>query len=373
MSDSRELPCRRCGAPLTFQPGVGKLVCPFCGTSNEIKGSGRVVSPWGVRIGADTGITERDFEQALRTLAEAGEIEETAALGCPGCGAQVSLDATTLAANCPFCDTPLARAAKATHRHPRPQAVLPFAITEPEARGRMKRWLGSLWFAPSKLKKYAQSGRPLSGVYLPHYTYDAEGEADYTGQRGDAYYVTRTRMVDGKMQTYQQRRVRWMPAAGRVRHAFDDVLVPASGNAGAGRPEYGGRSWDLVALEAYRTEYLAGFRAEMPTLGLDEGFVQASQVMEGVLSDEVRADIGGDEQRITSMQSRFSDITFKHVLLPVWLASYRFRDRVFQVAINGRTGEVTGERPYSTIKIAIAVVLALIALGVVGYVAAITR
>src|SRR5699024_8521908 len=97
------------------------------------------------------------------------------------------------------------------------------------------------------------------------------------------------------------------------------------------------------------------------------------RVMEGVLSDEVRADIGGDEQRITSMRSRFSDITFKHVLLPVWLASYRFRDRVFQVAINGRTGEVSGERPYSAIKIAIAVVLAVIALALAGYAVLVTE
>jgi predicted RNA-binding Zn-ribbon protein involved in translation (DUF1610 family) len=375
MSEARELPCRRCGARLTFQPGVGRLVCPFCGTENEIEGHGRAVSPWGVKTGADTGVTEQDFEAALRMLAAAGEaeVEETSALGCPGCGAEVSLDATTLAENCPFCDTPLARAEKHAHRHPKPQAVLPFALDQREARERMKRWLGSLWFAPSKLRDYAQSGRPLSGIYLPHYTYDAKGDADYTGQRGDAYYVTRTRTVNGKMQSYQERRVRWMPAQGRVRHLFDDVLVPASEHAGASQREYGGRSWDLAALEPYRTEYLAGFRAELPALALDAGFVQARKVMEQVLSNEVRADIGGDEQRITSMRARFSDITFKHVLLPVWLASYRFRGRAYQVSINGRTGEVTGERPYSAIKIAVAVVLAVIAVVVIGYVVAITQ
>lgn len=375
MSGSRELPCRRCGASLTFQPGMGRLVCPFCGAENEIEGSGRAVGPWGVRTGADTGITELDFDNALKTLSQAGqaEAEETATLRCPGCGAEVSLDATTLADECPFCATPLARAPKQTHRHPKVQAVLPFALDQREAKERMMRWLGSLWFAPNKLKQYARAGRPLSGVYLPHYTYDATGDADYHGQRGDAYYVTRTRTVNGKMQSYQERRIRWRPVSGHVRHLFDDVLVPASENAGAGQPEYGGRSWDLVALEVYRADYLAGFRAEVPTLNLEDGFRRAQQVMEGVLADEVRADIGGDEQRIGSMQARYSDISFKHVLLPVWLASYRFGNRAWQVVVNGRTGEVKGERPYSKVKIAIAVVLGLIVLAVVGYVVAVTQ
>ena len=375
MSESRELPCRNCGASLTFQPGMGRLVCPFCGAENEIEGSGRSVSPWGVRTGADTGVTELDFENALKTLSQAGEseAEETATLRCPGCGAEVSMDATTLADECPFCATPLARAPKQTHRHPKVQAVLPFALDQREAKARMMGWLSSLWFAPNKLKQYARAGRPLSGVYLPHYTYDAIGDADYHGQRGDAYYVTRTRTVNGKMQSYQERRIRWRPVSGHVRHVFDDVLVPASENAGAGQPEYGGRSWDLAALEAYRTDYLAGFRAEVPTLSLEDGFVRAQQVMENALADDVRADIGGDEQRITSMQARYSDITFKHVLLPVWLASYRFGNRAWQVVVNGRTGEARGERPYSKIKIAIAVVLGVIVLVAVGYVVAVTR
>lgn len=360
-----------CGATLTFQPGVGKLVCPFCGTENEIEGQGRAVSPWGVRTGEDTGVTELDLEEALRSLAAAGgaAIEETATVRCPGCGAEIAMEARTLAENCPFCDTPLARGEQHEHRHPKPGAVLPFGIDQREARERMKRWLGSLWFAPSKLKDYAQSGRPLSGVYLPHYTYDAVGDADYTGQRGDAYYVTSTRFVKGKPQTYQERRVRWSPRSGRVRHVFDDVLVPASDNAGAGGAEYAGRSWDLAALEAYRTEYLAGFRAEVPTVDLDEGFIQAQKIMEQVLAQEVRADIGGDEQRITSMRERFSNVTFKHVLLPVWLASYRFQGRAYQVSINGRTGEVRGDRPYSAVKIAVAVVLGLIVAAIAAFIA----
>lgn len=373
MSESRELPCRRCGAPLSYHPGALKLVCQFCGAENEIPGAGRAVSPWGVKTGADTGVTELDFEHALQTMVAAAEVEDTATLRCPGCGAEVTLDATTLADRCPFCATPLARAEKHAYRHPKPQGVLPFALDQRAARESMSRWLGSLWFAPNGLKKFARAGRPLAGVYLPHYTYDALGDADYAGQRGDAYYVTRTRFVKGRMQSYQERRIRWHPVSGHVRHRFDDVLVPASEGAGAGAPEYGGGSWDLAALEPYRTEYLAGFRAEVPQIGLDRGFIRAQGVMRDVLEWDVRADIGGDEQRITSMHARYAEITFKHVLLPVWLASYRWRNRPYQVVVNGRTGQVSGERPYSPWKIAFAVLIGLLLAAIAGYVAMISK
>ncbi len=236
----------------------------------------------------------------------------------------------------------------------------------------MKRWLGSLWFAPGGLKRFAEAGRPLAGIYLPHYTYDAVGEAEYSGQRGDAYFVTRTRIVNGRSQAYQERRIRWRPAAGRVRHVFDDVLVPASDSL-AGEVEYGGRSWDLAALEPYRPEFLAGLRAEAPQLELDKGYARAQVLMERVLVRDVKFHIGGDAQRITSMASRYSDVTFKHVLLPVWLASYRWRGKVYQVVVNGRTGAVSGERPYSPWKIAVAAILALLVAAAVGFAVAVSQ
>jgi LSD1 subclass zinc finger protein len=376
MTNTNELPCNECGAPLEFKPGAGQLVCPFCGTVNEIEGAGQQVSPWGARQTGGPEIRELDYLAALNDALDDAQIEETATVKCPGCAAEVGLDANTLADQCPFCATPLARAESHTHKHPKPQGVLPFAFEEREARKRMADWLGSLWFAPSSLKKYAEAGRPLAGVYLTHYTYDAVGDADYRGQRGDAYYVTRTRtvMVDGKpqQQTYQERRIRWSPASGHVRHAFDDVLVPASDtmNPSGKAPEYGGRSWDLAALEPYRTEYLAGFRAEAPNVSLRDGYNRAENLMEQMLIRDVKFDIGGDAQKIDQMQTRYSSITFKHVLLPVWLASYRWKNKPFRVVVNGRTGEVSGERPYSPWKIAFAVIVGLIVAAAVGYLVA---
>ncbi|MEM9736819.1 MAG: primosomal protein N' (replication factor Y) - superfamily II helicase [Pseudomonadota bacterium] len=371
-SQQTNLPCSNCGAQLSFGPGTRSLICGSCGAENEIPPEPD--GPWG-----GGGIEELDYRAALRNQLDASDVETTVTLSCPGCGAEVSLDEGTQADQCPFCATPLSRSAEHPHRHPKPGAVLPFALTEREARERMKTWLGSLWFAPSKLTQYAEAGRPISGVYLPHYTYDAAGEAAYQGARGDAYYVTRTRTVtvDGKtrQETYQERRIRWTQVSGRVARFFDDVLVPASETMGpmGDRAQAAGHGWELAALEPYRPEYLAGFRAEAPAVPLDQGFAAAKGAMESVLRRDIRFDIGGDEQRISHMTARFDRITFKHVLLPVWLAAYRWRNKPYRVVVNGRTGQVSGERPYSAWKIAIAVALGLIVAAGIGYLVALEQ
>ena len=169
--------------------------------------------------------------------------------------------------------------------------------------------------------------------------------------------------------SHQERKIRWSNVSGHVRHVFDDVLVPASETMGPSgqTAEYGGRSWDLAAMEPYRAEFLAGFRAEAPSVSLEEGYAQANKVMEETLRRDIRFDIGGDEQRISWMDARYADITFKHVLLPVWLASYRWNNRPYRVVVNGRTGQVAGERPYSAWKIAFAVVIGLAIAAGIGY------
>jgi hypothetical protein len=125
--------------------------------------------------------------------------------------------------------------------------------------------------------------------------------------------------------------------------------------------------WDLAALEPYAPEYLAGFRAEAYAVTLDEGYAQAREVMDAMIQRDVRFDIGGDRQRIHNIQTQVSDVTFKHILLPVWLAAYKYRGKTYRFVVNGRTGSVQGERPYSTVKITFAVILGLIVAGIVGY------
>jgi hypothetical protein len=233
----------------------------------------------------------------------------------------------------------------------------------------MNDWLGSLWFAPNGLQDYARKGRKMSGIYVPYWTFDADTKSSYRGERGTIYYVTRTVMRDGKRVQVQEQRIRWRPKSGRVARFFDDVLVLASKSLPK-RYTDALEPWDLAALEPYQPEYLAGFRAEGYTVELQDGFIEARAHMDRVIERDVRFDIGGDRQRIHNIDTRISDVTFKHVLLPVWMAAYKYRGKTYRFVVNGRSGRVQGERPWSAWKIAFAVIAGLIVAGIVGYIVA---
>jgi predicted RNA-binding Zn-ribbon protein involved in translation (DUF1610 family) len=296
-------------------------------------------------------------------------MEETRVLHCTSCGATVEFDAATHASECPFCASPIVTDT-GTSRHIKPRALLPFRLSEREARAAMTAWLGRLWFAPNGLQDYARKGRQMQGIYVPFWTFDADTRSSYTGQRGTVYYETeQVRVtVDGKpqMQTRQVQKVRWTPVSGRVARFFDDVLVLAS-TALPKRYTDALAPWDLAALEPYAPEFLAGFRAEAYGVGLEEGFVEARQVMDRTIERDVKFDIGGDRQQIGRIDTTISDVTFKHVLLPVWLAAYKYRGQTYRFVVNGQSGAVQGERPWSAWKIAVAVVLGLMLALAVGY------
>jgi hypothetical protein len=170
----------------------------------------------------------------------------------------------------------------------------------------------------------------------------------------------------------QEQRIRWSPRSGRVARFFDDVLVLASKSLPKSYTD-GLAPWDLAALEPYRPEYLAGYRAEGYTVELTEGYDQARAHMDAVILRDVKFDIGGDRQRIHDVDTAVSDVTFKHILLPVWLAAYKYRGKTYRFVVNGRTGRVQGERPWSAWKITFAVIAGLIIAGAIGYLIALNE
>lgn len=356
--EEHRFPCDQCGSDLRFDPAAGLLICDHCGNTQEIS-----AGPWGGRA-----LHELDFSAAVNDTLAAAEIEEVRVLSCPNCGAQIEFDPDTHATECPFCATPVVTGT-GTSRHIKPRGVLPFAIDERSAHKAMADWLGRLWFAPNGLRQYARKGRKMQGIYVPYWTFDADTASKYKGERGTVYYETRTVTRNGKTMVEQVPKVRWQRASGKVSRFFDDVLVLASRSLPKKYTD-ALEPWDLPALEPYQPQYLAGFRAEAYTVEIKDGFVEARHHMDRVIERDVRFDIGGDRQRIHDIQTRISDVTFKHILLPVWLAAYKYRGQTYRFVVNGRTGQVQGERPWSAIKIVIAVTLGLLAAAGIGYVVA---
>lgn len=348
---ARRFPCAKCGAQLAFAPGTDTLACAFCGAVNTIEGD-------------HTELAELDYVAHLERLAEQADTVDRIVSHCDTCGATVEMAENVTSDACPFCGAEVV-ATGLSAKLIRPGAVLPFALPRDRARASFRRWISKRWFAPSKLKHESRLEHKLAGVYLPYWTYDSRTTTDYTGQRGEHYYVSvpYTTTVNGKTvtRTRQERRTRWYPAAGRVANAFDDLLVPASTSLPADLVREL-EPWDLASLRAYTDAYLAGFRAESYAVGLPDGFRHAEQLMQPTIDATIRADIGGDVQRISSKSMTHTGVTFKHILLPVWVCAYLYRDKVYQVLVNAQTGEVVGDRPYSVWKITAASLAALAAI-----------
>ncbi|SMX37300.1 TFIIB-type zinc finger domain-containing protein [Octadecabacter ascidiaceicola] len=357
-ADEHRFPCDQCGADLRFDPGENRLICDHCGNTEAI----------GDGLWRGGSLQELDFRNAVSGDMPEEEIEETRVVSCPNCGAQTEFDESVHSAECPFCATPVVTDT-GLHRHIKPKGLLPFALDERAARAKMTNWLGSLWFAPNGLKEYARKGRTLSGIYVPYWTFDADTKSKYAGQRGTHYYETKTVMRDGKRQQVRVRKTRWRRVTGRVARFFDDVLVLGSKSLPKKYTD-ALEPWDLSAMEPYQPEYLAGFRAEGYSIELEDAFKEARHYMDRVIHRDVKFDIGGDAQQVSSVDTQIGTLTFKHVLLPVWMAAYKYRGRTYRFVVNGRTGRVQGERPFSAIKIAIAVFFGLIIAGCIGFVIA---
>ncbi len=355
-TDEHRFPCETCGSDMRFDPGDERLICDHCGNVAPIDHG-----PWA----RSDAIRELDFESALHSELSKAEIESTRTSSCPNCGARIEFSDEIHATECPYCATPVVTDT-GENRQIKPRAVLPFVLDESAARSTMITWLGDLWFAPGGLTEYARKGRRLNGIYAPCWTFDADTKSQYRGQRGTVHHDTKTVMRNGKRQTVRTQRVSWRRVSGRVARFFDDVLVIAS----SALPEKFRTSinhWDLTRLEPYQPEYLAGFRAEAYSVDLETAFIEARSIMDRQIVRDVKFDIGGDRQRVDHVETSVSDVTFKHILVPVWLAAYKYRNKSYRFVVNGQTGQVVGERPWSVWKITFALIAAAIIAGAMGY------
>lgn len=354
LSATDSFACTSCGADLKYQPGTTRLVCQYCGAENEIPH-------------IEEAIEELDFHAYLHKKSDDAEQMVAHFVQCDSCGASCTLEENVTASNCPYCGTPLV----VGHAHDesviQPRSLLPFKLDKNEALAAFKEWVRKRWFAPGDLKKASLNFDHFKGVYIPYWTYDTDTYSSYVGQRGDYYYVTEhyTTTEDGKSvtKTRQVRKIRWSFASGHVREAFDDILTVASKTLPSNRIE-ALEPWDLANLVPFDKSYLSGFIAEKYQVDLEEGFERAKEVAERRIRQRVKRDIGGDEQRITRVNTQYNNISFKHLLLPVFVCAYRFKDKSYQFLVNGRTGEVQGDHPVSWIKIAALVVGVLAVVGI---------
>lgn len=350
--------CPACGGEAQWNPAKQALVCPFCGTTAPGK---LEQTP-----GGDAIIREHDLVAALRGVPDAsrGWQAKKVSVKCQSCQAISVFDPARVGQRCDFCGSSALVPYEEIKESIRPESLLAMKLSETEVRDGIRKWYGNRWFAPNKLKNSALTDT-VKGVYIPYWTFDAQVHADWTAESGYHYYVTESYTdAQGKRQTRQVRKTRWVPSAGSVDHFFDDELVPASR----------GVQMDLLRrvepfptkqLTPYDPGFLSGWVVERYQIDLLAAAQHAREQMESEMESLCANEVPGDTHRNLDVDCDYAGQTFKHILVPVWLLNYRYGAKNFQVVINGYTGTIAGQYPKSFWKIFFAVMGALIVAGIV--------
>lgn len=349
-------PCPECGGDLQWNAGKQSLACPYCGTQ----------VPWSSALQADPGaIQEMDLVTALADPAvNRGWGNDRREVQCQSCHAISVFVDGKVAKACDFCGSPSIIAHETQGDAITPQSLLPFKVSDGQVRDSIRKWYGSRWFAPNRLKTAALTDT-LHGVYLPYWTFDSHVQAQWTAEAGHYYYETETyRDGQGRMQTRQVRHTRWVPAAGELAHFFDDELIAGTAGVHADLLQAIEPFPTTTDLKPYSPEFVRGWTVERYQVDLRKAAELNHESMQQQVRQLCSAQVPGDTQRNLVVQAHYRGRTFKHILVPVWLVSYTYGAKSFQVIANGYTGELAGERPYSWVKIFFAVLgaLAIVAL-----------
>jgi DNA-directed RNA polymerase subunit RPC12/RpoP len=359
VSALRKHPCAECGGDAEWNAAKQALACPYCGT----------IVPWSE--GQDpfgASIVEHDLEQALSAIGPdaRGLKAEKKSVKCESCQAISIFDPDRAAQRCDFCGSPSIVAMDDLQDAITPESLLPAVVPATTVRDQLRAWYRSRWWAPNKLKHAALTDT-LHGIYLPYWTFDAHVDASWTAESGYYYYETETyRDANGKTATRQVRKTRWEYSSGRLAHFFDDDAVPGTVGVHTALLRKVEPFPTIEDLKPYDPVYVRGWTVERYQIDLRQASQISKQQMDATIRELCSKEVPGDTQRNLEVDSVYQGRTFKHILVPVWLVTYNYGAKSYQVVVNGYTGKMAGEHPLSWVKITLAILAALLVILIIA-------
>jgi LSD1 subclass zinc finger protein len=344
-----QMPCPTCASELTYSAEKKMLSCRHCGHTQDYEKAKNLVR-------------ERPLAEAAAAMDSfSPEEAEKQVVECDSCRAQLMIASTDVAVRCNFCGSEKVNKAAFKKNIIQPQGIIPFKVAKQEGLDKFKKWIAEGWFRPNKLKALAAIG-DLHGIYLPFWTFDADSYSEWEGEQGTYYYVD----VERNGKTERERRTRWKWRNGNFDKHFDDVLILASGGATIGIVE-GIYPYNLGESINYNPTLMVGWEAQIYNIEIDKGYDLAEKKMDAENKAEASRRLGGDTQRNLQVDTDYYDQTFKHLILPVWLCTYMYKGKAYQFAINGQTGKINGQKPFSWVKIFFFVLFIAAIIGVIVF------
>ena len=348
--------CPACGGVMDFSPQTGGLRCPYCEHEQAIPAAGDDNNK-------PLAAIEQDFDSAEETGNCNWGVEKKSVI-CKSCGAESVYDALQVAGECPYCGSNQVMEA-AGKKTLAPGGVCVFKVDAKRAGANFQNWLNKKWFCPSDAKKKAKPDA-FSGIYLPYWTFDSDTFSEYDGKYG--HYKTR------RTKDRTERYTEWHSTRGTHEEFINDELVSGI--------DPNRRDMSIFSLAEpfntednllYKPEYVAGFVAERYSVGLRDAWETAKGFIAGKLrgsiADKIKRENRADASQVHSVVTEYSNIKYKYLLLPVWISAFKYKDKLYRFVVNGQTGKVGGHAPISALRVSIAVILALLAAGIIYWAA----
>lgn len=315
------LQCPSCAGQCTFDPAHQALTCLSCGEQRNLDHPDDDEAR--IEYGYDPDHPETE------PLSRPEQLEHA----CQTCGGTVYFTGTALSESCPYCAGPVVLSQPGQGYDT--MALIPFKLGQGMATENAWHWVGRRLAAPSDLAAHISRVEP-AGLYAPFWTFDSAEAVQYW-----AKYTTGS----GK-----NRRTR--SVSGRMKIAFDDLLVPASEHVSPLIRDGILHAFDPRRLRPYRVGYLAGFAAERHHQTVAEGLRANASDKDLLIRNRIKLHIG--KSRITSLRYRTDStgIHYRRILLPVWVLHYSYGGKPHKIVVSGINGRTFGERPFSLWKLA---------------------
>jgi len=321
--------CPGCGSNMEFNITSGNLRCGHCGTTQDFDQEGEVVR----RKMCDEIVKGHQ------------QWTESAVFRCDGCGAKSVIDRKEIAKPCCWCGSPHV---VSTEELPgiKPDSVIPFQVTTETARNSFFKWIKRKFFAPNTLKRLDNKNEFMNQMYSSSWSYSANTVSNYSGTLGRRVAVTRT--VNGQTQTTWV--TRWFNVNGVLQQPYKDFIVPSCVQI---PPRFFDRikPFNLTLLKVYRQEFLSGIVAEHYSRCIQTCFTDFSNFVRRDLTNKVMRLHNADSVSRLNLNTIYNDKHFNYILLPVYVANYKYKNKRYNFYVNGASGKVAGAYPKSVWKI----------------------
>jgi Zn finger protein HypA/HybF involved in hydrogenase expression len=353
------VPCDACGTPVEL---LDKF-CPACGVANP-----HYVQP-------SRGIGSAGSQNVVEAEVVAGVETSQKHFRCDNCGSEMTADPQQRSYVCPFCDsTYVVEFSPSMTGRQRPEFVIGFSINQEQALGEFQKWLRqNSWFRPGDLSQSSVADK-LKGIYLPFWSFSMLAQSNWRASIGEHWYRTETyTTTDSKgnttTHTRQVQETEWWPAAGKHHRYYSGYLVSGS----KGLPQTQAERvmpFQLPALKRYEPYFLAGWLSEEYSVEREQALELCKQEFYRREQQNIGAFLPGDTHRSLEAQTSFEHVNSDLILLPVYLLTYRYQDKLYRFLLNGQTGKMEGDKPVSWQRISIAVGIGVAILAAIAIVVA---